>query len=54
MRLWTNDPLVAARQIYLSRGFDLVREEPHRSFGVEMIGQYYELDLQREPLTTSR
>jgi N-acetylglutamate synthase-like GNAT family acetyltransferase len=45
IRLWTNDPLVAARRIYLSRGFQLVREEPHHSFGVDMVGQYYELDL---------
>jgi GNAT superfamily N-acetyltransferase len=45
MRLWTNDPLVAARHIYLSRGFRLVREEPHHSFGTDMVGQYYELDL---------
>jgi GNAT superfamily N-acetyltransferase len=44
MKLWTNDPLVAARHIYLSRGFRLVREEPHHSFGVDMVGQYYELD----------
>jgi GNAT superfamily N-acetyltransferase len=45
MKLWTNDPLVAARHIYLSRGFRLVREEPHHSFGQDMVGQYYELDL---------
>jgi GNAT superfamily N-acetyltransferase len=45
MQLWTNDPLVAARHIYLSRGFRLVRAEPHHSFGMDMIGQYYELDL---------
>ncbi len=46
LKLWTNDPLVAARRIYLSRGFRLVREEPHQSFGMDMVGQYYELDLQ--------
>ncbi|SCG57931.1 GNAT family N-acetyltransferase [Micromonospora inositola] len=45
MRLWTNHPLVAARQIYLSRGFRLVKEEPHHSFGVALSGQVYERDL---------
>jgi N-acetylglutamate synthase-like GNAT family acetyltransferase len=45
MKLWTNAPLVAARHVYLSRGFRLVREEAHRSFGVDLVGQYYELDL---------
>jgi GNAT superfamily N-acetyltransferase len=45
MRLWTNAPLVAAIRIYTSRGFRLVKEEPHHSFGVALTGQEYELDL---------
>jgi GNAT superfamily N-acetyltransferase len=45
MRLWTNHPLEAARHIYLARGFTLVGEERHHSFGADLVGQNYELAL---------
>ena len=48
MRLWTNHPLTAARQIYLAAGFTLVETDEHHSFGVDLVGQVYELDLREE------
>lgn len=43
--LWTNDVLVTACYIYKQCGFKLVSEERHRSFGHELVGQTWELDL---------
>ena len=54
MMLWTNEPLAAARHIYLAAGFSLVSEEPHHSFGVDLTGQNYELDLAAELSATAR
>lgn len=45
MELWTNDCLTVARRIYEATGFHLDREEPHHSFGKDLVGQYWSRDL---------
>lgn len=45
LTLWTNDILHAARCIYQDAGFILVCEERHRSFGHDLVGQYWSLAL---------
>jgi DNA-binding MarR family transcriptional regulator/predicted GNAT family acetyltransferase len=46
MTLWTQSILEPARRIYASQGFRCVASETHHSFGHDLIGENWELDLQ--------
>lgn len=45
IRLWTQESLTAARKLYAAAGFKLVESAPHRSFGKDLVGEYWELVL---------
>jgi DNA-binding MarR family transcriptional regulator len=45
MVLWTNSCLLAARHIYATRGFELVKSEPYEGFGQQLVGETWELRL---------
>ena len=45
MTLWTQSILVAARGIYQAEGFRRIKEEPHHSFGVDLVGETWEMEL---------
>jgi DNA-binding MarR family transcriptional regulator/GNAT superfamily N-acetyltransferase len=45
MTLWTHSLLTAARHIYQSAGFKLMRSEPHQSWGQPVVSEHYDLEL---------
>ena len=43
--LWTQENLTAARRIYSESGFRQIAQEPHHSFGHDLVAETWELDL---------
>jgi DNA-binding MarR family transcriptional regulator/GNAT superfamily N-acetyltransferase len=48
--LWTQSILTSAHRIYKKAGFRLMKEEPHHSFGHDLVGQEWELELSKDTL----
>ena len=46
IKLWTQSNLLAARHLYEKTGFEKVSESPHKSFGQELIAEFWELRLE--------
>ena len=45
--LWTQSHLAAARKLYVDAGYVLVDRAPHRSFGLDLVAETWELVLDR-------
>lgn len=50
MTLWTQSNLIAARGIYQRAGFKLTAQEPHHSFGVDLVGETWDIKLRERDL----
>ena len=46
IKLWTQSNLLGARRLYEKTGFEKVSESPHKSFGQDLIAEFWELPLQ--------
>lgn len=43
--LWTNSVLTSARRIYAAEGYQRVHSEEHKTFGLSLAGESWELEL---------
>jgi DNA-binding MarR family transcriptional regulator/N-acetylglutamate synthase-like GNAT family acetyltransferase len=47
--LWTQSNLHAARHIYKRAGYRLIKQERHREFGYDLVGETWDLSLELAP-----
>jgi GNAT superfamily N-acetyltransferase len=45
IQLWTNSVLVEARHVYEKKGLQLIGEEPHHSYGHDLVGETWEIGI---------
>ena len=45
--LWTQSTLTAGRKLYVNEGYQLIKQEPHHSFGMDLVGETWQLVLTR-------
>jgi DNA-binding MarR family transcriptional regulator/N-acetylglutamate synthase-like GNAT family acetyltransferase len=45
LTLWTHSVLAAARHVYENAGFTLTSSEPRRSWGKDVVAEFWDLDL---------
>lgn len=43
--LWTQSTLTSARKLYVGEGYKLIKQDPHHSFGKDLVGETWELVL---------
>ena len=43
--LWNQSTLTAARKLYFEEGYQLIKQDPHHSFGKDLVGETWELKL---------
>ena len=41
IKLWTQSNLLEARHLYMKAGFELVSQSPHKSFGQDLIAEFW-------------
>lgn len=48
--LWTQSVLEGARRLYAKAGFKMIETQPHSDWGVDLVGEFWSLKLQRKEI----